>query len=364
MTRPTLSRIELRTADLANANWDIFHSDRLEVERNLTSAAVRSGIAKGAILGDDLARPAGSSDPWTRLFEHPVLSSALASPAPPPTLSGPMSLQAMLEDDDEDNNDENGTGSDDEVEDLSQFVLDEDLDQGEPVPRRSLSAGMAPLPSGVNKATTEDLDPVGFPDSYDRDLDLSLRDPRHTVSLDDDDNDDEDDYDPEEEDEEAAGFTFSRAGAETVEELDLAAMVDVAFQLVLFFLVTASTIVFKALEVPKPNPDKTKGGHTQTQGKTMDELKDDYILVEIDANGAVKIDRENSPNDFAGLTGKLRKLRQDSGRVSMLLTADSATLHKYAVLAYDAANEIGLRIAVAQPKAATPAAPVPPVAPK
>ena len=34
----------------------------------------------------------------------------------------------------------------------------------------------------------------------------------------------------------------------------------------------------------------------------------------------------------------------------MLLSADFATLHRNAVLAYDAANEIGLGIAIAKPK--------------
>ena len=34
-------------------------------------------------------------------------------------------------------------------------------------------------------------------------------------------------------------------------------MVDVAFQLVLFFLVTATTVLYKSLEVPKPNPEST-----------------------------------------------------------------------------------------------------------
>jgi len=63
-------------------------------------------------------------------------------------------------------------------------------------------------------------------------------------------------FDPQDEDEEAAEFTLSRNAADRVEELDLAAMVDVAFQLVLFFLVTAQVILFKTLEVPRPNEDR------------------------------------------------------------------------------------------------------------
>ena len=34
----------------------------------------------------------------------------------------------------------------------------------------------------------------------------------------------------------------------------------------------------------------------------------------------------------------------------MLLSADYGTLHRHAVLAYDAAHEIGLSIAIAKPK--------------
>ena len=74
---------------------------------------------------------------------------------------------------------------------------------------------------------------------------------------------DADEPDPLEEDEEAAAFTLSRGDPEKVEELDLAAMVDVAFQLVLFFLVTATTVLYKSLEVPKPNPEPPRRrGHS------------------------------------------------------------------------------------------------------
>ena len=48
----------------------------------------------------------------------------------------------------------------------------------------------------------------------------------------------------------------------TVEELDLAPMVDVAFQLVLFFMVTATTVLYKTLEIPKPTPENApERGH-------------------------------------------------------------------------------------------------------
>ncbi len=240
-----------------------------------------------------------------------------------------------------------------EIDDLSAFLIDDEQGEAAPlVPPKKPSAGGVPLPSGVRKGTTEDVDPTGFPDSYDRDLDLDFRSDAAKVNLDGD-NGDEDEYDPGAEDEEAAEFTFTRGGAETVEELDLAAMVDVAFQLVLFFLVTASTVVFKTLEVPRPNPEeKEKGTSVQSSNstKTIDDMAKDNILVDISPTGEVKVNRENAPNDFNGLVARLKKIKTDTGMTGMLLTADPTTAHKHSVLAYDAANELALRITLAQVK--------------
>ena len=155
--------------------------------------------------------------------------------------------------------------------------------------------------------------------------------------------------DPLEEDEEAASFTLSRGDPEKVEELDLAAMVDVAFQLVLFFLVTATTVLYKSLEVPKPNPETPAAGATQGKAQTLSDLKNDFILVEIDAGGAMKIDREPVAPRMSALVERLRSARETTGRKAMLLSADATTPHRNAVLAYDAANEIGLGIAIARP---------------
>ncbi len=47
--------------------WDVFHNDRLEIERQLTTDQVRAALAEGSLHPDDLGRPAGSSEPWTRL---------------------------------------------------------------------------------------------------------------------------------------------------------------------------------------------------------------------------------------------------------------------------------------------------------
>jgi len=300
--------------------WDVFHADRLEVERNLTDGQVRNALARGEVCEDDLVRPAGTAIPWARIVDLPGFLDDLEPPPPtvaepPPTVAEPdvappaiepeeERLTALIDDDDDDF--EAGPSYD-----LSR--LGRALDAFDSMPTQSIVSGpvdetTAPIPSLM-------------------------------------------DGDEEDDDEEAEGeFTLSRAGAETVEELDLAAMVDVAFQLVLFFLVTATTVLYKSLEVPKPSRDAPAGAVAQGQPKrTLDDLKESYILVEIDPAGAVKVDHEPAPAEMKALAERLRAARTSSGRTAMLLSADFSTPHRSAVAAFDAANEIGLRISVAKP---------------
>jgi biopolymer transport protein ExbD len=360
------------------ANWDVFHSDRLEKERGLTTAQVRAALARGDLRPDDLIRPAGATTPWGRLGDMPALAEGpperKAKPAPqpePPPKPAPQpkpapepereyptypgapapefflgednaapepaeSYDAILLPDDEP---ESGEG----VDAILLTDEDDDDDDDDKVLHVTL-----PGPSGRPADVLGELD-LDLDDRPGKlHLGLEAKEPSsvEVVAWD----DDLDDYDPQEEDEAAAEFTLSRGGPGHVEELDLAAMVDVAFQLVLFFLVTATTILYKSLEVPKPNPE-TNAPTAAAQGrpKTLEDLKEVFIVVEIDPNGAVKIDSEPVRADLAVMIAKLRTARDSTERRAMLLSADFSTPHKSAVLAYDAANEIGLSIAIARP---------------
>jgi biopolymer transport protein ExbD len=161
--------------------------------------------------------------------------------------------------------------------------------------------------------------------------------------------------------EDEGSFSLSRTGPVTVEELDLAPMVDVALQLVLFFMVTATTVLFKTLEIPKPSADAPPSGVVQGRSRSLEDFQKDYILVEIDPAGMMKIDREPVAANMTTLVERLRTAREKTGRKSMLLSADFATKHRNSVLAYDAANEIGLGIVIARPQA--PQGPAPALAP-
>ena len=210
------------------ASWDIFHSDRLEVEREISTEAVRAGLASKAITVEDLVRPSGVNAPWTRIGDRPKLFAE-----PEPTL-----LPTLID------------------EEIEIEIELEEVDK----PESQAEKSVGPLEVGEHDVIRETPSPIERPDSY-GEFDLSLRekhDPNRPVSSKevitwDDDLDEE--PDPQDEDEAAAEFTLARGRSETVEELDLAAMVDVAFQLVLFFLVTATTVLYKSLEVPKPNHD-------------------------------------------------------------------------------------------------------------
>ena len=57
------------------------------------------------------------------------------------------------------------------------------------------------------------------------------------------------------------------------------------------------------------------------------------------------------------LAERLRTAREKTGRKAMLLSADFATPHRHAVLAYDAANEMRMGIAIAKPSAPQGAGP-------
>jgi biopolymer transport protein ExbD len=350
--------------------WDVFHSDRLELERGLDDARLRDALARGDLTEDDLIRPAGSSTPWERLGDRPDLPAPAAEPepqppAPPPRpyVDHPTEMNTELHDrfewSDEDEPDLIDDGSDYEHvdpersepgllafadEDRADSIDELEILDDEPAPP-PISVGPI-LPPLDRSAAIPVLGPAPLPWD-EEELEAEF--------------DGSNEYDPLEEDEAVAEFTLARGAVETVEELDLAAMVDVAFQLVLFFLVTATTVLYKSLEVPKPNADAPLDAAVQGRTKTLDDLKADYILVEMDVTGAIKIDRQPVPGPLTmtALAEKLRTLRTDTGRQAMLFSADFYTPHRKAVLAYDAANEIGLAIKTAKPTGGANAIPPP-----
>ena len=322
-------------------HWDVFHSERLEVERGVATEVVLAKLAAGALNGDDLIRPAGTTR-WNRInqvaeLEVPEEPISVQQSAPVESPPEPASItDALVEPEFPDE------AGDTTAEFPTARLNDPAATQPKPElePEFASGTGFAFEPTDDEVLVfRDDSTPVLPDDEAGRTGPAELGDPLAS------DFEATDDL----EEDPAAEFTLSRNSTESVEELDLAAMVDVAFQLVLFFLVTASTLVYKTLEVPKPNEDKPPEAAAQSRAKSIDELEKDYILVEVDAEGAVKVDHLPVPPDRATLVEKLRAARESTGRKAMLLSADFATRHRNAVLAFDVASEIDLQIAIAQP---------------
>ena len=408
----------------ASVSWDVFHAESLELERGLSTSAVRAALAGGALRDDDLVRPAGTTAAWSRLGDIPELSAADVSPAqapptpeaarpgpepkPTPESTPPRTARPEL-------SPRRGESSDFELEandigtplatapapkpptptwlqlgggpDDVTFPVLRDQPAEPQSPERGHPEPDSTSATAWNWAEVDEDDDEDEPvdDDFEEQIEILDDDAEAGLEILDDDDlsvpsafsreafsggsasrmslpvvpsrDWNEDRPPVEGGEEEGDFTLSRSGPMTVEELDLAPMVDVAFQLVLFFMVTATTVLFKTLEIPKPSADPPPGAVAQGQSRSLEDFKDDYILLEIGASGSMKIDHEPVASELNALAERLRTAREKTGRKAMLLSADSATPHRHAVLAYDAANEIGMGIAIAKPSAPQGAGP-------
>lgn len=375
------------------SSWDVFDADSLELQRGLSTLQVQAALVAGDLRDDDLARPAGTKSPWLPISQISELSvpgravtpaeAEQPPPAPQPTPKAPapevsppgwsesrtelddVSFPVVSEpvaktgdnppgtpsanwgwnvaDDDEDDDEVDepavqANGPSDPFLDSSTAPVEQwELD------RYDLDADLGDDPSSV----------VALPVVMERSSQIALpavatRDWSGAAVVHEGESVDEDEV-----------FTFARRSANKIEELDLAPMVDVAFQLVLFFMVTATTVLYKTLEVPKPSQERAPEAVAQGRSKSIDDLREDFIVVEIDPSGTFKMDREPVAGEMDTLVERLRAARDKTARKTMLLSADYTTPHRYAVLAIDAANEIGLGIAIARPKGKQAQAPAP-----
>jgi biopolymer transport protein ExbD len=134
-----------------------------------------------------------------------------------------------------------------------------------------------------------------------------------------------------------------------VEELiDMTAMVDIVFFLLIFFLVTS----MKAIDstVPMPAPDPQKAGAREPRPLSDLESDNEYIVVHIDKNDRITVNDAEVHGDRE-LLFRLRDLRTSGNRPDkMLVVGHGDATHGTAVMIMDTGREAGIehvRLAVA-----------------
>lgn len=118
---------------------------------------------------------------------------------------------------------------------------------------------------------------------------------------------------------------------ETV-EVNLTALIDVVFLLLIFFMVTTTFDRHAKLKVSLP----------ESSAKTTQQQSDPLVLS-IDAKGNYFInDRQVVNQSLDTLKQALQKVIGDRGDMALVLRADANTPHQAVVRAMDAASQLGL----------------------
>ncbi len=118
-------------------------------------------------------------------------------------------------------------------------------------------------------------------------------------------------------------------------EMDLTPMVDVTFLLLIFFMVTASFSLQKAIEVPPPDPEQE--GATQSI-QSPDDLQEIAIIVQIDERNVISIDHEpvSDPDNLPELLADRKRSEQ---KHELIIDADAQASHGTVVFVNDSAVE-------------------------
>ena len=138
---------------------------------------------------------------------------------------------------------------------------------------------------------------------------------------------------------------FARRAEEA--EMDMTPMVDIVFQLLIFFMVTASFSLQRSLQIPKPREDRPS---TNVEQQDVEEADLEAVIVQIDENGTFLVinadgDEEEAPSE-QDLLIKVRRAKASGsfGNVERLLVkASGECLHDRVVMALDVGTAVGMQ---------------------
>ena len=123
------------------------------------------------------------------------------------------------------------------------------------------------------------------------------------------------------------------------ELIDMTAMVDIVFFLLIFFLVTSMQSLDSAIPMPSPDPQKGAGREQKTEDPESD---DEYVIVRIDKNDAIQVDGV-AVQDVQDLVAKLKELRFGARKsTKMLVVGNGDASHGMTVAVLDSGHEAGM----------------------
>jgi biopolymer transport protein ExbD len=135
---------------------------------------------------------------------------------------------------------------------------------------------------------------------------------------------------------------FSRPHHQLDEDLvDMTAMVDIVFFILIFFLVTSLQAIQASIEMPRTKPEE---GAT---GKSVEQIEQagEFVIVRIDADDKVWVNDSEAPT-VQVVVSKLRNARQDrggrQGPSKMLVLANSEARYGTIVSVLDAGTHVGM----------------------
>jgi biopolymer transport protein ExbD len=114
-------------------------------------------------------------------------------------------------------------------------------------------------------------------------------------------------------------------------EMDITPMIDVTFQLIIFFMITATFVVQKTLDMPQAEADEPSSQFRPT----WEEVEEQYIVVQVGQDGTITVDDE--PVDLEDLPVVLAQAAGERELVEMALTVHDEVQHELLVDVLDAA---------------------------
>ena len=139
----------------------------------------------------------------------------------------------------------------------------------------------------------------------------------------------------EEEDEDAP--RKMRASRLSNDGLDMTPMVDVTFQLLIFFMITASFVTQKSLQTTPPEPNDDTGA----VAVQLEDMQDQSVIVNIDAEGAMLVDDVPIEGASALVETLMAKMATEQ-KSQLLIEADYNAKHGAIIQVIDAGITAGM----------------------